>query len=298
MKHVYQKGNSLYYVKRRSGKLVWTRLCAANAPPEEQRAAYNRIEWRGRNLLADVLKDYEKARLPRLGLRTQAEYSRVIEKRLIPVFGHMRPDDVSQQDIAMYLERRDQDGHGPSGNREIAVLSSAFNHGMRIGLARINPTYGVRRNTEKPRTFYVSNGELRQALRNTGPGLRHLMWVAYLTGLRQRDLFNIRRQDIDHEGITVHQSKDGKHVKILWSDSLRKVVRRGLRRSRCTYVFTNDHGQKLSRYGVQSAMRRMKGKTGIVWRFHDLRAKAESDHTTGLGLMTRYNRAKRLKAVR
>lgn len=34
------------------------------------------------------------------------------------------------------------------------------------------------------------------------------------------------------------------------------------------------------------------------WRFHDVRAKAESDHETGLGLMRRYTRARKLRAVR
>lgn len=31
----------------------------------------------------------------------------------------------------------------------------------------------------------------------------------------------------------------------------------------------------------------------VSWTFHDLRAKADSDHETGLGLMRRHNRARR-----
>jgi hypothetical protein len=45
---------------------------------------------------------------------------------------------------------------------------------------------------------------------------------------------------------------------------------------------------------IQSAMRRL----DVSWTFHDLRAKADSDHETGLGLMCRYNRARRLRAVK
>ena len=40
-------------------------------------------------------------------------------------------------------------------------------------------------------------------------------------------------------------------------------------------------------------MRRLK----VEWTFHDLRAKAESDSETGLGLLTRYKRARRVTAL-
>ena len=123
------------------------------------------------------------------------------------------------------------------------------------------------------------------------------MWAAYLTGFRQKDLIDLRKSDLTPDGIEVHQSKDGKHIIMGWTESLRKIVRRGLERPNCNYVFTNQSGQKLTKSSVQCAMQRMKAKTSLTWRFHDLRGKAESDHATGLGLMTRYKRAKRLEAV-
>ena len=33
-------------------------------------------------------------------------------------------------------------------------------------------------------------------------------------------------------------------------------------------------------------------RLGVDWNFHDLRAKAESDHPKWLGLLTRYDRRK------
>lgn len=45
---------------------------------------------------------------------------------------------------------------------------------------------------------------------------------------------------------------------------------------------------------IQSAMRTL----DLSWTFHDLPANPDSDHETGLGLMRRYNRARRLKAVK
>jgi hypothetical protein len=96
------------------------------------------------------------------------------------------------------------------------------------------------------------------------------------------------------EGLRVRQSKDGKHELRQWTDSLRRLVRKELERSRCDRIFTNRSGQPWSLSGLQSAMRRL----NVNWTFHDIRAKADSDHETGLGLMRRYNRARRLKAVK
>ena len=117
------------------------------------------------------------------------------------------------------------------------------------------------------------------------PSLRYLMWAAYLTGFRQGDLRRLKRSDLTPDVIEIIQSKDGKHEIREWSESLRKVVRRALQRPKTERVFTNSYGYDWTGDSIQCAMRRMKGKTGIKWRFHDLRAKAKSDHATGLGLM-------------
>ena len=294
MKYIHKKGPSLYYVKNNK----WTWLCSADASQDEIERALWRLTTHGAGTLKAIMLDYEANRLKKRAPSTQKEYSRVIHKELIPTFGHMRPGDLTQQDIAVYLENRERKGHGPAGNREMAVLSSVFNHGMRIGQCQFNPTYGVRRNEEDERTRYVTDAELREALRVAGPALRYLMWATYLTGFRQGDLRRLTKADLTPEGIRVVQSKDGKHEMRLWSESLRKVVRRALKRSRCDYVFTNSYGRKWTKDSIGNAMTRLKAKTGADWHFHDLRAKADSDHKIGLGLMRRYNRAKRLKAVK
>lgn len=298
MKYVYEKHGSLYYVRRKNGKPKWMWLCEVGTPEEEVERLVQQMEWRGRNTLLEVFEDYKKHALPELALITQRDYLRIIDMVLIKTFGHMRPDDLTPRDVAMYLEKRKREGAASAGNKERAVLSSAINHGMRLGLVRINPCYGVRRNRERPKTAYVEDESLRLAMRVANPGLRHIMWAAYLTGLRQKDLRDLTEDNITPDGLIVEQSKDGKKIVILWSESLRKVVRRAMARSRCSHIFTNERGHKISREGISSAMGRLKTQAGIEWTFHDLRAKAESDHKTGLGLMTRYDRAKRLKAVR
>ena len=291
---VHKKGKSLYYVHQNK----WHRLCDADAPEHEIHGAIWRLLRDPQHTLDRVMDDYLTVRLKRLSPRTQVEYTSIINGRLRKHFGHMRPDDLTSQDIAVYLEMRERDGHGVRANREVAVLSSVYTHGMRIRACSVNPCYGVRRNKEEPRTYYISDESLRLALRSANTGLRHLIWAAYLTGFRQGDLLSLTKENITPDGLKVVQSKDGKHEIRLWTDSLRKLVRRALSRSKGPYVFTNEYGRKFSSSGLQSAMRRLKADTGIDWRFHDLRAKAHSDHDSGLGLMRRYKRARRLIAVK
>ena len=293
---VHQRGPSLYYVDKNK----WTRLCAADAPERVVHGELWKLLQKGVETLGQVMDDYMAVSLPKLAYTTQRDYYLMMKSngRLRLHFGHMRPDDLTSQDCAVYLEMRERDGHGARGNREIAALSSVYNHGMRIRAAKFNPTYGVRRNKEMPRTFYVTDESLRLAMKNTTPALRYLMWTAYLTGFRQGDLRRLTRSDLTADGIKIIQSKDGKHEIREWSESLRKVVRRALDRSKCDRVFTNAYGRAWTVDSIQCAMQRMKTKTSITWRFHDLRAKAESDHATGLGLMRRYNRARKLSAVK
>lgn len=291
---VHRKGPSLYYVHKNK----WTRLCASDAQEHVIHAELWKLLRKGADTLGAVMESYKIKALPKLALSTQPDYERIIDNVLMPFCGHMHPDDLTSQDIAAYLEMRDEDGHGARGNKEMAVLSSVYNHGLRIRSCVSNPCYGVRRNPEKARTYYVEDQEFRPLLRRAPAGFRHLLWVAYLTGFRQRDLRNVTRDDLLPAGLRVRQSKDGKHELRLWSESLRKVVRRALARSQCQYVFTNERGQHWSLSAVQSAMRRLKAQEPFSWRFHDLRAKADSDHETGLGLMRRYNRARKLKAVK
>jgi hypothetical protein len=291
---VHRKGPSLYYVHGNK----WTRLCPADA---EERVIHGEL-WKllrkGVDTLGAVMDSYKVRGIPKLSLSTQADYANIIENVLRPLCGHMHPDDFTGQDVAAYLELRDEQGRGSRGNKEMAVLSSVYNHGMRIRACISNPCYGVRRNKEKARTVYVDDSSFRIRLRRAPAGFRHLLWAAYLTGFRQQDLRNVERDDCLPSGLRVRQSKDGKHEIRTWTESLRKLVRRALARSRCQYVFTNERGYHWSLSGVQSAMRRLRSRGAFSWRFHDIRAKADSDHETGLGLMRRYNRARKLKAVK
>jgi site-specific recombinase XerD len=237
----------------------------------------------------DQLIDAWLATPSSLAPKTQKEYAAALE-RIRAVFGRVLIGKLDSGMVSQYLARRG----GVKANREMAALSSVYSWAMRQGFAVDNPCHGVRRNPEKPRDRYISNLEFGAALRATTPAARDLMLAAYFTGLRQGDLRKLTAENLGREGILLTEGKGQKRVVVVWSPPLRKLVDRARSRSRCNRVFTNCQGEPWSLWAVQSFMRRLQ----VDWNFHDIRAKAESDHATGMGLLSRYKRARRITPTR
>lgn len=229
-----------------------------------------------------------------LSPRTLREYRRQIKSILIPTFGKMRPDDLTNSHIAQFLEIRG----GVKANRERAALSTVIEWAMRKGWVRSNPCRGVRRNKERPRRRYVTDDELDRAMQATTEAFAAFLWGGYLTGLRQGDLRCLRRTDATADGLELTESKRGRKLMVGWSEALRDLVAMELSRSKCHRIFTNTRGEPWNPWTIQTAMRNMKRRTGMDWNLHDLRAKAESDHAEGMGLMASYERARRVMPVR
>lgn len=219
---------------------------------------------------------------------TMREYRRALET-MTPVLGNMSLRHLDPGVVTQYLRKRG----GVKANREVAALGTVCVWAMGQGWLKVNPTHGVRRNTEKPRERYVTNKELADALRVVPVGARDFMLAGYLTGLRQADLRALRKDQIAREGILVKEGKRGKRLVVTWSGPLRALVHRAVARSDCDRILTNERGKPWSLWAVQSFMRRLE----VDWNFHDLRGKAESDHKTGMGLLTRYKRARRVSPV-
>lgn len=248
---------------------------------------------------------------------TRREYERIADTRLAHHFGSMPIAALNPSHVAMYLEKRKRDGHPHMGNRERAVLSAAYEYGMRQGWVTWNPCRGVRRNTEKPRRRYVTDAEFLEAFEAAPEPLQDVLALALLTGLRQGDLRALKREALSETGISIEEGKTGKRKVIEWTDALRYFVRRALDRQErlaarpadprkhrqarvvSQYVLTNRFGEPWTMAGLQTAFKRL----GVDWHFHDIRAKAASDaeHNIlghGAGMLGVYVRHQKVKALR
>lgn len=279
------------YYLRDKGKHIW--LCRVSAGESELYRALSHLTKPEARTVSAMVESFLTHGTADLRPATIKSYT-AKKKPILAVFGDMPPAEVTSGHVAQYLELRRQQGHSVAGNREIEVLSSAYNYGQRNGMCDTNPCRGVRRNRERPRRRYIRDDEFRSAFERASEPFQDLLAVALLTGLRQRDLRFLRRDQVGKGVILLEESKTGKRLEIALTESLRFFLDRAMTRCESEWVLTNSKGQQWREWAIQSAMRRL----DVDWTFHDLRAKAESDHAEGLGLMALYKRAKKISPVR
>lgn len=259
--------------------------------------------------MAAMLLAYLREEVPRLSPETQPDYRRIILTRLIPWCGHMPLGTLRPVHVAQYLEARRQAGAAVRANREKAVLSSACAFGMRRGWLDFNPCHGVRRNKERPSSRYVEHAELVPVLDKAPPEMYLLMSAAYLTGARQTDLMRLLKSDLKAHGIEIHEGKTrnttGKIRIVEWSPTLRQIIEAACARNADSpYVFTSARGLPWTKWGLQSALRRLKRAVPeFRFRFRDLRPKAASDSSGNVlahdtGMLRVYQRRKRVQPVK
>ncbi len=208
-------------------------------------------------------------------------------------FGKLRPDDITQQTVYRYMDYRANRSKSLA-NREVAVLSHMFKKAIRWGVADSNPCVGVERYKEKPRDRYVTDEEFNAFRDYAGPLIATYMDFKYLTGLRRKDILELKREHLTEEGIHITTSKTGKKIIIAWSDSLHAVVERA-KRLHCTnpntvrfsrYLFCTQKGTPYTGSGFASIwQRKMRAalESGVLnerFREHDIRAKTGSDSKT------------------
>ena len=224
--------------------------------------------------IGEMIAQYRAYGMDGLAKSTQADYQNILT-RLDEWFGKIRIGALKPSHVAVYLEKRRKAGKGSiRANREFAVLSSVHDFGLRQGWLEINPCRGVRRNKESPRKRYVTNAEFLDAFERSPEPFQDLLAFAYLTGIRQTDLINLKRAEhLKPEGIVFVESKTKKLHHQEWSDAVRFFARRAMERHESEYVFTNKFGWQWSVWAINSQMDRL----GVKWTFKDLRAKGQTD---------------------
>ncbi|MEO0467599.1 MAG: hypothetical protein AAF216_13745 [Pseudomonadota bacterium] len=286
------------------GKRHSKKICRVDKAEADESVFFDRlarIKRAGGDTVADMLVSFIGEGMNQLAPRTQKDYRGYITGVLLEQFGELRPDQVEPGHVARFLSWRERNGAGVVANREMACLSSAFNYGMRNGMAKWNPCRGVRRNKETPKERYVSNDEFLAYFNAATEPEQDLMAGLFLARMRPNEGRALLKLQITPQGILWRESKTGKRDICEWDTALRFFVTRAMSRTpESPRVFTNNQGSPWTHDGMQSAMRRIRGRAGTVesWTWHDLRAKGESDAEDSAGLLGLYTRATKRTSVR
>jgi integrase len=159
---------------------------------------------------------YLKRVVPKKALRTQRD--NVAEmKSLVGFFtsGSDAPiDQIRPHHIAKFLEWRGQTAP-VRANREKALLSHMLNWAREMGyLEGANPCAGVRAHSESGRDFYVTDELLENILMNCDRATAFALRLMYLSGQRQGDVLNMRRESVQDFYLAVVQQKTGVSLQI------------------------------------------------------------------------------------
>jgi len=296
-KLVYIKGGRYYHVPRVAGKKTWIPLTRVDE---------------GRKALDDALMQMHAKAEPRTVAQLLARFAadgrgdraestwrayKIVctspTSKLLIALGHFYLENLQPQDCAVYLEQRQEEGRGPSGNREMSTLSSAYTWGMRKNFAgcRVNPcAERGKRNRETPSKYKVDPKELSSLIDTVKPYIQDFLCVLYLTGFRMGDLFALKRENLQEGFIRVVESKNQVEHYKEYSKWLSYYLNRALAHATIAgekynegevseYVFTNRYGRPLTYDGLRAAMR----IAGNEIPLRQIRALAESHKPGTLG---------------
>lgn len=270
--------------------------------PEAYKVWVDRIgETEKARTIGQLLDRYALEVVPTKAPTTQAN-NLIFIRALRAAFGEFPLDAIKPKHVYQYVDARTAK---IASHREIEVLSHAFTKAVQWGYIERHPFKGeVRLEGEKPRTRYVEDWELVEALalpatrkKGSVEMIQAYLKIKLLTGLRRGDLLRLSVTNLQDDGIHVTPSKtassSGKRLIIEWSDELRAAVAeaKGTRPVLSPFLFCNRMGKcYVKEDGTangwdsiwQRFMDRLLVDTKIEQRFteHDIRAKCASDAET------------------
>jgi len=218
------------------------------------------------NNLASAIKRYLREVLPHKARSTQLQQERQAE-RLSRVFGAMHPSEIRQAHAVKYIDMRGN----VAGNREIALLRHILTKCVHWDLLPANPLMRMQyRHPERGRDRDVDSLELKYVMKRAGQRERLVMWLVYLTGLRRQDVLNLNDFHMKKDGIHTREGKTGKAIRIGWTPSLVKAVKKAQKAAKGTRLFD------ISSSGFDTAWQRLRRKLRAegyeLFQLKDLRA--------------------------
>ncbi len=158
-----------------------------------------------RQTFAELVEVWRQTRYPAFQPRTRDRYDSVVRAHLTPQFGSQRVAAIDRAAVRQYFARLGQrvaDGEMTGGNvHKIATtLSSIMSEAVELGWAQANPCSRARGlPSSKPtrKSAFLTRTEIDALISAIDPRYGLLIRTAAYTGLRQSELFALRRRHVD-----------------------------------------------------------------------------------------------------
>jgi integrase len=260
------------------------RDAAHGADPAGEKQAQRRAESFGE--LAELYLDKHAKVLK----RSWREDERTINRELLPRWKNWKAIEIKRKHVIAMLDEIAARGSGIMANRTRALTSKIFNFGIQRGVVEYNPVHNVPiPGEERRRDRVLTDEEIRHvwtALGRERLPIAVMLKLALLTAQRRSEVLGIRWEELDLEAgwwtIPAERAKNKMAHRVPLAPHALDLLR-GVREQAdgLPYVFRGSKEAPIA--NLQKPMRRIRQRTGIEFRFHDLRRTAAS-HMTGLGI--------------
>lgn len=160
-------------------------------------------------LFSEFIKIWRKERIDKIAPRTMENYNYCLESRILPVFGHLKLEDISHVYINNFFENLKKDNLASATiQKYYNVINSIFNLAIKNELIKKNPMEKVDRPTVKHREGSVYNSnELRDLFqllnKEENKQMALIVKMALITGMRKSELLALQWEDIDFKSNTI-----------------------------------------------------------------------------------------------
>lgn len=221
-KRVY-RGKSAYEYRSPCGRAF--RLCKLDANPEDVWFAYRDvlISSESKNTINKLIDEFiNSPQFRKKAITTQRDY-RSCSNKIKNVFGEYHPDQIKIHHVRKYMDNRGTSSE-IRANRELSFFTVMMAWGMERAKVKHNPCKGIKRYQEKARDRYVTDDEYKAVYNLAIPNLKAAMEISYLCAARQRDVLDLKRDDMLEQGLFIEQNKTGKRQIKEWTPRLRIAV--------------------------------------------------------------------------
>jgi integrase len=230
--------------------------------------------------VGELMQKYENEYLPTLKNGGDSHKWRV--RLLKRYFKDLPLADLTPAHLAKYRDERLHKVTPLTVKRDLSVLSSAINTAV-IEWSNpldLNPVSRIRfKNADVPRDRRLQHGEEQLLLSRAYPCLKRQIIVAIETAMRQGEIYNIRKCDINFQNQTLRipETKTDKPRTIPLSKRALKALTEQMRASGNVAHMTDKPIFDVNRWTEWNRFTRLKEECGIEdLRFHDLRHEATS----------------------
>jgi integrase len=187
-------------VPRRQANVLLQTLMASGQTPKVESKSFR-----------DVAERWQTIVLPVRKYSTRKHHTDILERKLLPIFGDMKIDEISNQDVQQFILEQQRRNYAPHTlDHYHNVLSTVLSTAVKWGYIKSNPARGV----ELPKIapirpqWVLTSSQAQQLLDRLSGCPKYAVALALLTGMRRGELFALRWSDFDEASstLTVNQA--------------------------------------------------------------------------------------------